>query len=163
MKINIITEENIDKKLTKQLNKVCVTTMKTLKQNHHILELNIAFVSKEEIQKLNKEKREVDSVTDVLSFPNLDNIFNQKITKKKYKFEVSPDTHKVFVGDIVICLPVANSQAEDFGHSINREICYLTTHGLLHLMGYDHMEENEKEIMRNLEERILKKNKLARI
>ncbi len=163
MKINYITEEKVDKKLVKQLKRVCITTMKVLKQNHHILELNLVFVSAEEIQKINKEKRDVDSVTDVLSFPNLDNVFNQKITKKKYSFDINPDTHKVFVGDIVICLEKANSQAEEFGHSINREICYLTTHGLLHLMGYDHMEETEKEIMRSLEEKILAKNKLARI
>ena len=163
MKINLITEDNLNKKLQNQLKKVCTTTMKILKQNHHILELNIVFVSDEEIKKINNEKRNVDSVTDVLSFPNLDNVFNQKITKKLYKNDIDPDSKKVFLGDIVICTQVANSQAEEFGHSISREICYLTTHGLLHLMGYDHMEENEKEIMRNLEEKILAKNKLARL
>ena len=163
MKVNFISSENIDKKLKKQLNKICKTTMKVLNQKHSILEVNLAFVTEEEIQKLNNEKRQVNSVTDVLSFPNLDNVYNQKITKKKYKLEINPDTKKVFLGDIVICLEVANAQAEEFGHSINREICYLTTHGLLHLMGYDHMQENEKVIMRSLEETVLTKNKLARI
>lgn len=163
MKINFISTDPIDKNLKKQLQKVCKTTMKLLNQNHHILETNLVFVSAEEIKQINAEKRQVESETDVLSFPNLENVFNAKITKKAFKSDINPDSKKVFIGDIVICLEVANKQAEEYGHSINREICYLTTHGLLHLMGYDHMEENEKEIMRNLEETVLTKNKLARI
>ncbi len=162
MKINFISTE-IDKELKKQLQKVCKTTMKLLNQNHHILEVNLVFVSAQEIKQINTEKRQVESETDVLSFPNLENVFNERITKKSFKADINPDTKKVFLGDIVICLEVANKQAEEYGHSINREICYLTTHGLLHLMGYDHMEDNEKVIMRNLEEAVLSKNKLARI
>ena len=163
MKVNFISTDNIDNKLKKQLTKVCKTTMKTLNQNHHILEVNLAFVTAEEIKNLNMSKRQIDKVTDVLSFPNLDNVYNNKISKKEYKLEINPETNKVFIGDIVICQDVANTQAEEFGHSINREICYLTTHGLLHLMGYDHIQETDKVIMRNLEEVILTKNKLARI
>ena len=163
MQINFISQETIDKNLKKQLFKIAKTTMKILGQNHNILEVNIAFVSSEEIRKLNNEKRKIDNATDVLSFPNLDNVYNSKITKNKYKLEINPETKKVFIGDIVICQEVANNQAEEFGHSINREICYLTTHALLHLMGYDHLEENDRTIMRNLEEKVLTKNKLARI
>ncbi len=162
MKVNIIAD-NLDKKLEKTLNKVCVTAFKELKQNHHILEVNIAFVSADDIKQINTERRGVEKETDVLSFPNLDDVFNSKINKKRYKFEINPETKKVVVGDIVICSSIAKKQAEEFGHSETREICYLATHGILHLMGYDHEDENEREIMRSLEEKILKKNKLARI
>ena len=163
MKINFISTAELDKHLKKQLQKVSKTTMKLLNQNHHILEANIVFVTASEMKQINSEKRQVESETDVLSFPNLENVFNEKITKKAFKADINPDSKKVFLGDIVICIEVANKQAEEYGHSINREICYLATHGLLHLMGYDHMEENEKELMRNLEEKVLSKNQLARI
>lgn len=105
-------------------------------------ELSLSFVDREEIHKLNKEFRGVDRPTDVLSFP-LDE-----------KIEV-PDAN-IMLGDIVICLDVAKDQAKEFGHSLRREIMYLTCHSTLHLLGYDHMEEEEKRQMRAREKEVMK-------
>ena len=105
-------------------------------------ELSLSFVDREEIHKLNKEFRGVDRPTDVLSFP-LDE-----------QIEV-PDAN-IMLGDIVICLDVAKDQAKEFGHSLRREIMYLTCHSTLHLLGYDHMEEEEKRQMRAREKEVMK-------
>ena len=114
------------------------------------------------MQELNNRMRGVDEATDVLSFPNLVNIFNKKITRKEYKLDINPENNKVFLGDIVINLDRANSQALEFGHSVEREICYLFVHGVLHLLEYDHMNPLDKGLMRTQEELILSKFKLKR-
>lgn len=95
---------------------------------------NIIFVSIEEIHRINKEYRNVDRETDVISFALEDE-------EDGYVSEVR------VLGDIYICLDVAYSQAENYGHSRLREVCFLATHGLLHLLGYDHMKEDEEKIM----------------
>jgi len=103
---------------------------------------NIIFVSSEEIHKINKEYRNVDRVTDVISFA----------------LEDTPDINVTdfrLLGDIYICLDKAYEQAEIYNHSNLREICFLITHGLLHLLGYDHMEEEEEKIMFSLQEELL--------
>jgi len=103
-------------------------------------EISIAFVNNEKIKELNKRFRNKDEVTDVLSFPMDDEI----------------------LGDIIISAERALSQSKDYGHSFKREICYLVTHGILHLLGYDHKIEGEKEEMRKKEERILKELEIKR-
>jgi len=103
---------------------------------------NIIFVTTEEIHKINKEYRNVDRVTDVISFA----------------LEDTPDVCSVdfrMLGDIYICLDRAYEQANMYEHSNLRELCFLITHGLLHLLGYDHMEEDEEKIMFNLQEELL--------
>ena len=115
----------------------------------------LIFVDEEEIQRLNKEYRQVDKVTDVLSFPNLDGIKGKVLRCKDYPSDV--DEGRLFIGSIAICEKKAKEQAEEYGHSYEREINYLTLHGLLHLFGYDHMEEEDKKEMRSAEEAILKK------
>lgn len=105
-------------------------------------EVSITFVDKDEIHKLNIEFRSVDRPTDVLSFPMDEDFFIEGV-----------DT---MLGDIVICMDVAKEQAKDFGHSLDREIMYLTAHSMLHLLGYDHMEENEKLEMRAREKEVMK-------
>lgn len=105
-------------------------------------EVSITFVDKDEIHKLNKEFRNVDRPTDVLSFPMDEDFFIEGV-----------DT---MLGDIVICMDVAKDQAKDFGHSLDREIMYLTAHSMLHLLGYDHLEEDEKTHMRAREKEVMK-------
>ena len=103
---------------------------------------NIILVNTEEIHELNKKYRNVDRPTDVISFALEDkNTFKNPIAR--------------MLGDIYICIPIAYSQAENYGHSRIREICFLATHGILHLLGYDHMEEKEEKIMFNLQEELL--------
>ena len=127
--------------------KVCLE-MEQVDSN--LAEISLTFVDMEEIKQLNREYRDTDSVTDVLSFPQFES---------KDEF---PETGEIIMGDVVICTEKAMLQAEEFGHSPEREIIYLFTHSLLHLMGYDHMEEDEKQIMRQKEEAVMNRIDLGR-
>ena len=120
------------------------------------LSAEIIIVDEEEIRRLNREMRGIDQVTDVLSFPSLDGIFGVKIEKKNFPYEVDEQGNLV-LGSIAICKKRAEEQAEEYGHSIKREISYLAVHGVCHLLGYDHIEEKDKKIMREKEERVLEK------
>lgn len=106
-------------------------------------EISVTFVSAEEIRQLNRDYRDNDKVTDVLSFPQFDDLND------------IPDFGEICLGDVVICKERAEEQAEEFGHSFEREIIYLFTHSILHLLGYDHMEEEEKQEMRAREEEVM--------
>ena len=125
---------------------------KVLKQRVNLY-AEICFCGEEEIKKLNAETRNIDRVTDVLSFPALDEI--KPFTKKNYPFEYDPARRSVELGSIVICREVAEAQAKEYGHSVRRETCYLFAHGMLHLSGYDHIEESDKKVMREKEELVL--------
>lgn len=116
-------------------------------------EVEVNFVTEEEIRELNARTRDTDRVTDVLSYPMLDEI--RPFTRENYPFDVDPENGRVPLGSIVICREVAARQAEEYGHSRDREVTYLFVHGLLHLLGYDHMTEEDKSVMREAEERIL--------
>lgn len=116
-------------------------------------EVEVNFVTEEEIRELNARTRDTDRVTDVLSYPMLDEI--RPFTREDYPFDVDPENGRVPLGSIVICREVAARQAEEYGHSRDREETYLFVHGLLHLLGYDHMTEEDKSVMREAEERIL--------
>lgn len=159
--INFIGE-NLNKQQIKQLTKIYKYTLKKQGQNHRILETNLKFVQNAEMQELNLRTRGIDYATDVLSFPNLINIFNTKIKRKDFPLDINPENNKVFLGDIVINIDKAVSQALEYGHSTEREICYLFVHGMLHLLEFDHIDEIDKNIMRNQEEAILSKFKLKR-
>ena len=121
----------------------------------------VVFADAEEIKRLNNEFRKTDRVTDVLSFPALDGIKGRRICAEDFPYDVDGDG-KLFLGSVVICREVAREQAEEYGHSYERELYYLATHGMCHLLGYDHIEENDRREMREKEERVLKKLNLAR-
>lgn len=106
-------------------------------------EISVTFVEAEEIRELNRDYRDTDRVTDVLSFPQFDDL------------NELPEVGEICLGDVVICKDRAAEQAEEFGHSFEREIIYLFTHSILHLLGYDHMEEEEKKEMREREEEVM--------
>ncbi len=125
--------------------------------------IEVEFVSAEEIREINREQREVDSVTDVLSFPMLDGIFGKRIRVKDYPFDIDPETGVLELGSVILCLDRAKEQAEEFGHSMRREVAYLLVHGVLHVLGYDHMTDADKQVMRTAEEEILTKLKITRI
>lgn len=109
------------------------------------LEVSLTFVDEEEIQEINRDYREVDSVTDVLSFPQYETS------------EDIPEEGYCLLGDVVICTKRAEEQAEEFGHSVEREMVYLFTHSICHLLGYDHMEDDEKAVMRAREEEVMER------
>lgn len=132
------TKENI-KELT-EIESLLKFALKYLEIDNSIF--NIIIVDEEKIQYINKNYRNKDSVTDVISFALEDD-------------ETFIKTDLRILGDIYICLKRAKDQSIEYGHSFLREISFLTIHGLLHLLGYDHMEKDEEKIMFELQERIL--------
>ena len=133
---------------------------KTLKQKYN-LSAEVVFVSAEEIQELNRSTRGIDKVTDVLSYPTLDGIRGKVVSPKDYPLELDDDGN-LFIGSIAVCEQRAKEQAEEYGHSLTREITYLICHGLLHLLGYDHEIDSDKTQMRALEEEIMNTIKVTR-
>ena len=118
-------------------------------------EVSVSFVDNEAIHKLNLEYREKDKPTDVLSFPMWE--------KEELSDGSALDGHAVTLGDIIISAEKASSQAEEYGHSIEREICFLSVHSVLHLLGYDHETSEEDEIyMKTKQEDVLVKIGLPR-
>ena len=122
--------------------------------------VEVDFVTKDEIHELNLRTRGVDRATDVLSYPALDEI--KPFTKENYPFDYDEETGEIELGSIVICEAVAEEQAQEYGHSARRENCYLFTHGLMHLMGYDHIEESDRAVMREKEEAVLNRCGITR-
>lgn len=116
-------------------------------------EINVLLTDDEGIHQINLDMREIDRATDVLSFPMFD---LEAGTPPEGEDYLDPATGLCPLGDMVISLERAGEQAKEFGHSLERELCYLTVHSVLHLLGYDHMDEGEmKAQMRAREESIL--------
>ena len=118
------------------------------------LKIECEFVDEEEIRRLNSEMRGIDKVTDVLSFPELENIKGKPIKKAEHPFELDEDG-SLLIGSLAVCVKRAKEQAEEYNHSYYRELNYLIVHGILHCLGYDHIEEKDKAEMRAKEEEIL--------
>ena len=97
-----------------------------------------------------------------LSFPTLDGVRGKVVYKKDFPLDLSDDGESVFIGSIAVCVERAEEQAIEYGHSLTRELTYLICHGLLHLMGYDHIENDDKIEMRALEDKIMNKIKVLR-
>lgn len=151
------------------------------------IEISLSFVSPEEIHELNREHRGVDRVTDVLSFPLVDDLGElpgladersedvescdqarnredsnlEDLSFEGLEFKSAGDW-TIPLGDVVICLDRAEAQAEEYGHSREREIVYLFVHSMLHLLGYDHMEPEEQKQMRAREEAVMQAIDLPR-
>ena len=115
-------------------------------------ELTISFVSPEKIREYNKEYRGVDRATDVLSFPMLNIHYGQSVAE--FAEDMLPNG-TLYLGDIVICKKVAKAQAKEYEHSLKREVAFLALHGLLHVLGYDHIEEDDEKVMMAKSEEIL--------
>ena len=124
----------------------CCNAVLRLEQFKGSAEISVRFVDNEIIKELNKTYRNIDSATDVLSFPLGEN----------GAYDVNPDTGAYMLGDIVISVEKAYSQADEFGHSLDREIAFLTVHSMLHLLGYDHVQGGLEAVrMREKEEQVL--------
>ena len=111
----------------------------------------------EQIEKMNEEFRDIGRSTDVLSFPMIE--YSSPAGFEGFEDEIElfdPDTDELLLGDIVISMDHVYAQAEEYGHAPKRELAFLTAHSMLHLMGYDHMEDGEREVMENKQEEILK-------
>ena len=113
------------------------------------LYITVTFTDPEHIQEINKTYRNIDKATDVLSFP----MFEREELEKKIKDKDFP--YEDILGDIIISISKVKEQAKEYGHSFERELSYMLVHGFYHLMGYDHMEEEDKKVMRAKEEKVL--------
>jgi probable rRNA maturation factor len=114
--------------------------------------LSIILTTPEHIRKTNKEYRKIDKETDVLSFPMFEKDELSKISGE----------HREALGDCMISIKRVKEQAEEYGHSFERELSYMVVHSFYHLLGYDHMNEDEKNIMRKKEENVLQKLDITR-
>lgn len=122
--------------------------------------VGLTICDNEYIKELNSEYRGKDSATDVLSFPILDAKSAGKVIYSD--IDKDPETGELMLGDIVISYERAKEQAEEYGHSVEREVCYLSIHSMLHLVGYDHEIPSDKTLMREKEESILTKLNINR-
>lgn len=138
------TNEDLDLDLIRKKAEKTITEVLRVENISEDAEVSLSIVDKETIHRLNKDYRNVDRETDVLSFP---------LDEEGFDNEGNP---LILLGDIVICLDVAENQAADFGHSLEREIMYLICHSTLHLLGYDHIEEDDKKVMRSKEKEVMK-------
>lgn len=127
-------------------------------------EVNVVLTDNEGIQQINKEYREIDRPTDVLSFPMVEyeiaGDFEQNDEEQPDLFH--PDTGELILGDIMISVDKVKEQAEAYGHSELRELAFLVAHSMLHLFGFDHMEESERQEMEALQNDILNELKIYR-
>lgn len=138
------------------------TALELVGQNNDKIVVDVRYVDENKIKEINAFTRGVDKVTDVLSFPLIDNPCNQPIDEEHYPFGVDFETGEISLGDIVICKDVAKKQAEEYGHSYDRELAYLFTHAVFHLLGFDHETEEDKAVMRKNEEAVLSKLGITR-
>lgn len=148
------TEEN--KKYEDLINQVLTTCFKKEKMDKLGLYVSITLTCPSYIKKINNEYRNIDKETDVLSFPMFEkNEIDELIQNQN---NVVEDV----LGDIIISVDRVKEQAVEYGHSFERELAYMVVHGFYHLMGYDHMNDDEKSVMRAKEENILSKLKITR-
>jgi len=159
--MNILIDNRQDKVDAQGLDRIVEDVVRTALEVEGVVddvEVSVSFVDNEEIHKLNKYYRNVDKETDVLSFPlvEFEEIYTDIDEEDDDLDEVQP------IGDIVISLEKAKQQAEEYGHSFIREVAYLTAHSMFHLMGYGHETEDEKKVMREKEEEVMRRLKIER-
>ena len=145
-KINKLIEDTIE---------LCMKSEKLDKD----YEVSVIIVDDHEIRSINKEHRNIDRTTDVLSFPMVE-FHNGELISDEGDYDM--DLDELILGDIIISAETAKRQSAEYGHSFEREIAFLTAHSCFHLLGYDHMEEEEEKVMMSKQESILEKMGLTR-
>lgn len=153
----IIYKDIVEKKeYQKIINKVLERCFREEKIEDSKLTITITLTNAENIKEINKKYRNIDKATDVLSFPMFErDELAEKIEKKSFEYED-------VLGDIIISIPRVEEQAKEYGHSFERELGYMVVHGFYHLMGYDHIREEDKMEMRPKEEKILNELNIIR-
>lgn len=163
MKTEIIVENIQDKfEFTDELNEILKSAVNgslALEGFKIPSEISILLVDDEHIREINKEQRDIDKATDVLSFP-MTTMVNGEMEEDTGDYDM--DEELLLLGDIVISMETVDRQAKEYGHSFEREFAFLTTHGMFHLLGYDHMSSEEEKIMMGKQEEVLKDIGLTR-
>ena len=149
-KMTLLIDNRTDFEITKEFEKLFNDVVKESLRYEEFdpeCEVSLSIVSNDEIQEINKQFREIDAPTDVLSFPLL--------TFEEGEQADVNENNEILLGDIIISIDKAKAQAEEYGHGLRRELAFLTAHSMLHLMGYDHMEEEEQKEMFKKQDDIL--------
>lgn len=150
--MDVLFENTTDIKVNEELISLVIAESLRYEGVSDNCEVSITIVDNDEIHSINLKHRGIDRPTDVLSFPLID-----------FEKETLPDDgSKIYLGDIIISIEKAEEQAKEYGHSLDREIGFLTAHSMLHLLGYDHMVEDEEKIMFKKQEEILNNLNLRR-
>lgn len=150
MNIYYDSDFELEKELLEKMNAGAVICTEQEGLDPERVEISLTLVDADEIQQLNRDYRNVDKVTDVLSFPQYDDLNDL------------PEEGELMLGDVIICRQRAEEQAEEFGHSVEREMVYLFVHSVCHLLGYDHMNDEEKAEMRAKEESVMEQINVTR-
>lgn len=164
--MGIFIDNQTDKPISHVLTEIIEQAIKTsieVEPCPYEIDVNVSIVDENTIREINKDTRGKDAVTDVLSFPlvSFDRPCDfETIHLGDDAFDM--DTGELYLGDMVICYEKALQQARDYGHTIEREVGFLTVHSMLHLLGYDHMEANEEADMLAHQKKILDKMGLKR-
>lgn len=161
MKVAILNQQNeikVSKKLKELIKSSAESTLKFFDLRTDV-EISVMLTDNDEIRTLNKLHRDIDRATDVLSFPMFE--YDEKGEIREDFAEVN-EMGEICLGDIVISLERAREQSEEYGHSFEREVGFLTVHSMLHLLGYDHMTPEEEEEMFGYQEEILNEMGLTR-
>ena len=149
--MKIVDINYLDIETNKEYEKLIVLVLKKCFEEEGLngkkLYINVVLTNPKNIRKINNEFRNIDKETDVLSFPMFE----------KDELEKIDEANEDILGDIVISIERVKEQAEEYEHSFERELSYMVVHGFYHIIGYDHIEESDKKIMRAKEENILKK------
>ncbi|MBU5331530.1 rRNA maturation RNase YbeY [Anaerocolumna aminovalerica] len=128
------------------------------------IELNLILTDNKEIKDINREYRNIDAPTDVLSFPMIayESPGDFSILEDEDNDSFNPETGELLLGDIIISVEKVMEQAAEYGHSEERELAFLTAHSMMHLFGYDHMEERERTVMEEKQRQVLEELKIYR-
>ena len=163
-----IVFKNIEKNEEYQIivEKVMQKCFEVEKINPTSLYVCVTLTTPENIRRANKQYRNIDKETDVLSFPmfekeELDKMIEEHLMEK-WAASIKNGALQEILGDIIISIPKVQEQAKEYGHSFERELAYMLVHGFYHLRGYDHMEEEEKKLMREKEEVVLSQLEITR-
>ena len=148
--------------LKRKIKKIFDCALKECPIEYKAFSVYLTLVNKEKIQELNNKFRNINKSTDVLSFPNLELNKGENFNYKEMIKEINPGDGLINLGDIIICDSIAKEQAKILGHSYKREICFLSIHGFLHLLGYDHINNDDEIEMNMLTDNILNKYNIRR-
>lgn len=135
----------------KTLKKIAKSVLKGENQPSSHIAVGVFYVDAKEIHQINKEYRNKDKPTDVITFRLVDNPENKKICKANFECEYDESLKAIYIGEIFICVEVAEAQAGEWGHSLRREVAELFVHGMLHILGHDHEQEAERAVMKERE------------
>lgn len=152
MIVNFLNTLKVPKKTREEMKRVMEECLKYLNQTEPT-EINIAFVTPEEIREVNKNQRGKDVPTDVLSFPSINVKVGEIIdlTNMDHKFNINPENDAFSLGDMLLCIDVAKAQAKEFKHSLETELVRLSLHSILHCLGYDHIKDEDYAVMHKVE------------